>query len=141
MASFIRAIALFGPRLVRQPTVRLEELAERIAELTGLRTSQVTSVLYELQSALLHYCKRGYGLELPGIGYFRPSLRHDGRVRLQYRPDKLLVRELAPLDQYRGVVENVENLGLDPAGYKALWDAQFPEDPLEPPNFGSAEAA
>ena len=80
MASFIRAIALFGPRLVRQPTVRLEELAERIAELTGLRTSQVTSVLYELQSALLHYCKRGYGLELPGIGYFRPSLRHDGRV-------------------------------------------------------------
>jgi hypothetical protein len=136
----IQAFVKFGPRLQRQPTVRLEQLAERLAELTGLRPSQVMSVLLELQSALLHYCKRGAGLELPGIGYFRPSLRGDGRMRLLYRADLTLRRALSSAKDYQGEILNSENIGLDPAGYKALWDAEFPEDPMDLP-LSSAEAA
>ena len=140
MATFIQAVTKFAPRLHRQPTIRMEELAERLAELTGLRSSQATMMLEELSAALIHYCRRGHGLELPGIGYFRPSLRNDGRLRILYRPDQRLLRTLAGLEGYRGEVANVENVGLDPLQYKALWDAEHPDDPLElPGNFAGGD--
>ncbi|MCB0216049.1 MAG: hypothetical protein KDH92_05395 [Chloroflexi bacterium] len=140
MATFIQAVTRYAPRLHRQPTIRIEELAERLAELTGLRSSQATMVLQELSAALVHYCRRGHGLELPGIGFFRPSLRNDGRMRILFRPDQRLLRELAGLDGYRGAVSNVANIGFGPLQYKALWDAEHPDDPLElPANFVGGE--
>ena len=92
-------------------------------------------MLYELNSALVHYCRRGYGLELPGIGFFRPSLRNNGRIRILYRPDQTLGEERGTVARYRGEVENAENLGRGPLELKALWDAAHPDDLLELP-FG-----
>jgi hypothetical protein len=141
MAAFIESIVKYGAKLKLQPTVRLEELAERIAELTGLRTSQVISVLLELSSALVHYNRRGYALELPGLGFFRPSLRNSGKIRILYRPDQSLTNALGTIDQYRGEVENPQNLGLGPLELKALWDAEHPDDLLELPfGFEDGEA-
>ena len=53
MATLIEAFVRYGPRLKRQPTVRLDELSVRLAELTGLRPSQVMPVLLELSSAFM----------------------------------------------------------------------------------------
>jgi hypothetical protein len=93
----------------------------------------VTATLLELHDALVHYCGRGQALELPGIGFFRPSLRNTGRIRIAYRADKRLKAAIGGIEGYRGEVENLQNLGLDPLELKALWDAAHPEDPLEKP--------
>jgi hypothetical protein len=133
MATFIQAVTKYAPRLRRQPTIRMEELSERLAELTGLRSSQANMMLDELSAALVYYCRRGHGLELQGVGFFRPSLRNDGQFRILYRPDQRLLRALTGPEGYRGEVSNAENVGLDPLQYKALWDAEHPDDPLDLP--------
>jgi hypothetical protein len=33
--------------------------------------------------------------------------------------------------RYSGRLINEQNIGLDDAGYKVLWDADHPDDPLE----------
>lgn len=132
MASFIEAFVAYGPRIRRRRTVRLTELSERLADTTGLRSSEVMMVLLELREALLHYHRRGTALELPGIGTFYPTLKSDGRIRMLYRPDRALLTMLDNLDLFQGEIENRESIGLDFAAYKARWDAEHPDDPLEP---------
>jgi hypothetical protein len=89
--------------------------------------------LLELNAALVHYCGRGQALELPGIGFFRPSLRNTGQIRIAYRADKGLKVAIGSFERYRGEVENLHNLGLGPLELKALWDEAYPHDPLDMP--------
>jgi len=131
MATFIEAVTKYGPRLRRQPTIRLERLAARLADTTGLRPSETMMVLLELRAALLHYAQLGTSLELPGLGFFRPIVKADGRIRLLYQPDTSLLGQLDDLRTFRGEIENRENIGLTPAQYKALWDAEHPDNPLD----------
>jgi hypothetical protein len=140
MATFIEAFVAYGPRLKRRRTARLTDLSERLADTTGLRASEVMMVLLELREALLHYHRRGTALELPGIGTFSPTLKSDGRIRMLYRPDRALLTLLDNLDLYQGEIENRESIGLDFGAYKARWDAEHPDDPLEPPLGGAVGA-
>lgn len=44
------------------------------------------------------------------------------------------------LGQYKGEILTTQNIGLDPVGYKALWDEEHPEDPMELPSTSSQAA-
>lgn len=137
MATLIQAIVKYGPRLARRPKATTEELAERLALATGVRHSSVTHVLMELEDAILSYGRRGVAVELPGIGTFAPRLAADGEIRLRYRPAGKLRKSYRPLDGFEGEVINRDNIGLPPEAYKALWDAEHPDDPMDlTPTFG-----
>ena len=131
MATMIQAYVEFGPRLTYHRTVRLEELAERLAISTGLKTGEALRVLLELQSALRSFGQRGSPVQLAGIGTFRPNIRNTGQLVFNYRMDRQLRADFDNLLNYKGEVLNRENIGLSPEGYKALWDAAHPEDPLD----------
>lgn len=131
MATLIQAYVAYGPKLRRKPTVRLDELSERLSDTTGLRPSQVMMVLLELKASLLHYNRRGAPLELPGIGTFTPSVGGDGRIRMLYRPERSLLGALDNPQTFVGDIENRANAGFTPEDFKALWDAEHPEDPLD----------
>lgn len=133
MATFIQAVSKYGPRLQRRPKVELKELAIRLSDVTGMRKSEVIAVLLELQSAIEHYVRQGAPVELPNIGTFTPSLRTDGRIVVLYRADIELRKELGSVARHDGQVLNRENIGLEPEDYKALWDAEHPDDLLELP--------
>ncbi len=47
--------------------------------------------------------------------------------------DKLRIREL-----FQSEILKEENIGLGFEELEALWDAEFPEDPLEPPRLQAA---
>jgi len=131
VAKLIQAYVEFGPRLTYRPTVRLEELAERLAISTGLKTGEALRVLHELQAALRSFGQRGAPVQMAGIGTFRPNIRSDGQLVFNYRMDRQLRADFDNLLNYKGEVLHRENIGLSPEAYKALWDAAHPEDPLE----------
>jgi hypothetical protein len=141
MAHFIQAVRRFGPRIIPKEPVSQEQLHERLALATGLRRSQVAHMLIELSDAIAAYASIGASVHLAGIGRFYNASDIQGRLRLHYSPDSELRKALPGLDKFRGDVANRENVGISPAGLKALWDAEFPEDPLELPVLLSEEAA
>ncbi len=138
MAEFIQAVSKYGPRIVYGPNVELDELVERLADTTGQRRGEVMRVLLELESTLLFYNRRGRATIIPGIGTFRPVVRGDGTVRMRYRPLGRLIGKLRIRELFQGEILNEENIGLGFEELKALWDAEFPEDPLEPPRLQAA---
>ena len=133
MASLITALMNLGPKLVYGRTIELEELAEWTANRSGLTAEEVERVLKAVRSALVHYCRGGAAVRLPGVGRVRPTMDREGNVRVRIVPDPQLDRALASPGAYRGEILNRANMGLSDAELKLLWDAEHPDDPLDLP--------
>lgn len=131
MASLVQAVAAYGPRLELARTAQLEDVVEWMAQHTGLNTGEVVMVLYEIHDALLFFSRQGTPVKLPGVGTFTPSIDRHGAFRLNFRADPSLKRGLNLTGAYRGEIQNKGHTGLDNATYKALWDADHADDPLE----------
>ena len=131
MANFIAAFRKFGPRVKLNPTVPKKQLSAWIAMRTNLNESQVMMVLDELKAAVLFFNGMGSPVKLPGLGWFAPTIKRDGKLKINLRADKDLRKGINADDAFYGEVINRANIGLDDETYKTLWDAEHPEDPLE----------
>jgi hypothetical protein len=131
MAKFIEAIREFGPRLKLNNLVLEQELYEWIAMRTGQTPGEVALMLYELGAAVLYFNRRGTPIKLFGLGLFSPSISRDGELRINVRTDPELRKGINAQGAFNGRVLNRGNIGLDNAGFKALWDELHPDDPLE----------
>lgn len=133
MATFLEAVQAFGPRLVYNRTASTATVAKTLAGRTGLKHGQVLLVLRELQEVLVQYGETGTPVELDGVGRLRPTVNRDGHLRLAVTIAGELAHGIDRLDTYKGEILNRGNIGLDDDGYKALWDAVHPDDPLDLP--------
>lgn len=131
MANLLEAIRDFGPKLKLNKTLTMRDLAAFIAMRTAVNENQVMLVLQELKTAILYFNRIGTPIYLPGLGRFAPGINRDGQYRVNVRVDKALKNGLNEKDAYAGRLENSEHIGLDDDGYKSLWDAGHPDDPLE----------
>lgn len=131
MASILQAVRVFGPKLVYNRTATTDELSGWISGRTGLTRGQVRLVLSELQEAIVSFATAGTPVVLEGIGRVRPTIARGGRLHLRWLPDRRLRLALANVEAYRGTILNRGNIRLADADYKVLWDAAFPDDPLE----------
>jgi len=136
MATLIQALAALGPKLVYGRRIELDELAEWIAGRSGQSPPGVEQVLNELQAAIMHFACVGQPVRAPGLGRVRPSIGRDGQIRLHITPDPRVVAAINRQGAYRGKIQNRTRIGLDNAGYKALWDAAHPDDTLALPRRG-----
>lgn len=131
MANFLQAIRKFGPKLRLNNIVSQNELAEWIAMRTGQTPGEVALMLLELAAAVLYFNRRGTPVKLAGLGIFSPSISRDGKYRIKIRPDAKLVKGINADAAFNGRVLNRDTIGLDNDGFKAMWDAEYPDDPLE----------
>lgn len=131
MATLIRAVARFGPRLVAAAPVEASELYKRMTAGTGLTAPVARLMLDQLADVLLVFLRRGSAVKLPGIGRLRVFMNRDGILRLHLVPDKRLLAALQDHERLTGTVEHAERISWTDADYKAQWDAEFPDDPLE----------
>jgi len=132
MATLFEAIASLGPKLVYGRTAELDDLALLLSKRSGLSVLDVEMVLRELSGAVANLSRGGAPVRLPGFGRVRAAMTRTGRLRVHIVAEGKLVREInAP--GYRGEVANRGRIGLDDAGYKVLWDAAHPDDPMELP--------
>ena len=70
-------------------------------------------------------------VRLPGLGRVRASIGRDGDFRVNTSADRAVVEALNAPGTYKGKTRNRANIGLDNAGFKALCDADPPDEPLE----------
>lgn len=132
MARLIQAMQEYGPRLELEPTVGMEEIAEWMMERNHvLRWSVIMVMLIEIGEAIAHFNRRGIPVKLEWVGTFTPSINRNGAIKHGYRADAKLKQRSNEAGAYTGEIINKKHIGLDNAGYKELWDADHPDDPLE----------
>jgi nucleoid DNA-binding protein len=131
MARIVEAVRDYGPKVDLNPTAQLEQIADWMAMRTGLNKSEVMMVLQETNEAVLYFNSQGTPVKLPGVGTFTPSVDRGGTFKINFRADMDLKKRINAGGAYTGTVLNKNRIGLDNAGYKALWDADHADDPLE----------
>lgn len=130
MATLIRAIATYRPRILSRRTVGPDELAERITRDGIARPSIANLVLARLADEIEACLLRGEAVELPGVGRIGVDIRLDGRVRPVHRADPELRRRLARPGAFEGIVLRSESIGQDVDEIIARWNREHPDDPV-----------
>jgi len=131
MAKLIQAVQRYGPRIELNQTVQIDELAEWISGRTGLNKSELVMTLLELNEAITYFSRRGTPLKLPDVGTFAPSIAMNGVIKVKFRPDTTLRKVVGSPASFVGRIRNQANIGITNEQLKALWDADFPDDPLQ----------
>ncbi len=131
MARLLQALGEYGPKLELAPTVGTEAVVEHVMDNNpSLRRSIVRAVLMEIAEAILFFNNQGIPVKLEGVGTFTPTIDRHGTIRHNYRADVQLKKRSNDEGAYTGKIANQEHIGLDNAGFKALWDVDHPDDPL-----------
>ncbi len=128
MASRIKAINAYRPRIVLGKRVEMEEMVSFIARSTGLNESGVRQVLLELRDAIVFFAAAGRPVKLEGLGTYTPSIDLDGTVKVGHRADSTLKARLNA--EFHGEIERRENIGKSGDELVALWNAEHPDDPV-----------
>lgn len=137
MATFIEVYSQHGPRIVAGQRAGSKQLTRRMADTTGQHRGEILRVLLALLDALVYFNREGRTVEIPGIGSFQPVLKGDGRIRVQFHPTADYIHEIENLKDFEGEIRNSENIGLSPEGFKEIWDAAHPDDPMELPRLAA----
>ena len=126
MASRIKAISAYRPKIVLGKRVNTEELVSFIARSTGLNESGVQQVLLELRDSIVFFAASGRPVKLEGLGTYTPAMEVNGKVKIGYRADTELKQRLNA--EFHGEVENKDNIGKTSDELVAMWNAEHPDD-------------
>ncbi len=130
MASRIKAINAFRPRIDLGPTVQKQELVRYIADRTGLNEGEVDVVLKELRDAIVFFHRQGRGVRLEGLGTYLPNIDLSGAFDVQHRLDPEIRKALNVPGTFTGAILNRENIGKSPDELVAMWNEAHPDDPV-----------
>ena len=131
MASYIKAVNRYRPRIRKRGTATKEQMAEWIAERTLLTTGQAKAVLSDYAEGALFFFKNRQDVNLEGLGKFSVDIGIDGRLAINFRPnDDFLKRLNAEFDKSAESIEQAENVGKSRDEITALWNTEFPADPI-----------
>ncbi len=128
MASRIKAINAYRPKIDLQPRVEMDDVVAFIARSTGLNESGVRQVLLELRDTIIFFTATGHPVKLEGLGTYTPSINVEGEVNLGYRVDSVLLSKLN--EQFHGEIINKENIGKSTEELIAMWNEAHPDDPV-----------
>lgn len=131
MAKLVQAVNIYGPKVDHKPTAQLDKISEWISMRTGLNKSDVLMAFTEISDAILFYNKDGEPVKILGVGTFTPYINREGTFRVNFRADMALKNGINTPGGFQGELMNKERIGLSDEDYKALWDADHPDDPLE----------
>ncbi|MDY7041158.1 MAG: hypothetical protein SVX38_09880 [Chloroflexota bacterium] len=129
MASRIRAINAYRPRIKLGRTAQFDELVAHIASRTSLNTGEIIMVLMELRDAVIFFNRDGRGVKLEGLGTYLPNMQLDGSFDVQHRLDRSIKRALNTRE-FWGTILNRKNVGKTPDELVAQWNVEHPDDPV-----------
>ncbi len=130
MASKIKAVNAYRPRIKLGKTASLEQLVDYIASRTGLSEGEVNFVLTELRDAAIFFTCQGRGVKIEGLGTYLPKVGLDGRFNISHRLDKKIKNGLNTPDEFTGDIENRANIGKTADELVAIWNKENPDDPV-----------
>lgn len=130
MASRIKAINAYRPYIVRGRRAEMDELVDLIASRTGLNEGEIRQVLLELRDSVTFFNRQGRGVKLEGLGTYTPTINLDGTFGIGHRADMNIKNRLNAPGEFRGEIENRENIGKSSDELVAMWNAEHPDDPV-----------
>lgn len=130
MASKIKAINTYRPRLKLGRRAETDELVAFIARSTGLNESGVRQVLLELRDAAIFFNQQGRAVKFEGLGTYSPSIDLEGTIKVSHRADVALKSALNAQGSFMGDIINRENIGKTSDDLVTMWNADNPGDPV-----------
>ena len=130
MASRIKAIKAYCPRIVLGKRVGMEHLVKFIARSTGLNESGVRQVLLELRDAVVFFNQQGQPVKLEGLGTYTPTIDLDGTFGVGHRAVSEIKNRLNTTGAFQGEIESGEHIGKTGDDLVALWNEEHPDDPV-----------
>lgn len=131
MASKIKAVGAYRPRIKLGKTAPLQQLVGYIAGRTGLNEGEITIVLKELRDAVIFFAQQGRGAKIEGLGTYLPKIGLDGRFDMAHRLDGTIKNNLNTPGSFSGEIENRANIGKTADELVAIWNEDHPDDLIE----------
>ena len=130
MASRIKAIGTYRPRIEQGNTVQRAELIRALSRATGLVEGSIDQVIKELRDQIIEFNRAGRAVKVDGLGTYSPNISLDGTLDLQYRADTAFANGLNIPGIFTGTILNRENIGKTGEELVAKWNMQYPDDPI-----------
>ena len=130
MASKIKAIGAYRPRIEQGNTVQKPELLRAASRATGLVEGTLDYGIKEVRDQLIAFMRSGRAVKIEGLGTWTPNIGLDGSMDVQYRADNALNNGLNVPGTFTGTVLNREHIGKTGDELVARWNSEHPEDPV-----------
>lgn len=128
MASKLKAVGAYRPKIALGNTVQKAELVRYVASRTGLNEGSVDHVLRELRDSIIFFGQGGRGVKVEGLGTYLPNVLLDGSLDIDYRQDPSLKNGLNTPGTFSGSIDNRENIGKTVDELVAMWNQDHPDD-------------
>ena len=129
MASMIQVWRKYGPRIEYGPKMEAEETIRNLIHATGLTRGQVYAVLYEIETVKVWAATAGRSMQLPNGDLYRPVMRRDGSIDLNFIPNAALLKQIN--SRFHGKVINAQNKGKTDDQMVDFWNERHPDDPVQ----------
>jgi nucleoid DNA-binding protein len=110
--------------------VRVSEIAKYIADRTSLNSGEIKNVIDELHETVVHFCMQGRTVIFEGLGRYSPKISISGEIGIKHVTDRNLKKAVNDLDIYKGAIVNRENIVDTADDLVAIWNEQYPGDPV-----------
>ena len=128
MASRIKAINAYRPRVEQGNTVQKPELIRALSRSTGLVEGSIDQATKELRDHIIEYNRSGRAVKVEGFGTFSPSIDLDGTLAINFRPDPALNYGINIPGIFSGTIINREFIGYTSEQLVTKWNSEHPED-------------
>jgi hypothetical protein len=130
MASKIKAIGAYRPRVKLGKTAQMKEVVAYIADRTGLNEGEISIALKELRDAVAFFNLSGRAVKLEGLGTYAPKVGLDGTFDVAHRTDAALKNRLNTPRAFLGDIVNRDMIGKTADDLVARWNQEHPDDPV-----------
>jgi hypothetical protein len=127
MATYIKAVSSYLPRIKLGETADVTELGNLIGGRTAATKADVKLVFDEMGNALIELFKIGRPLYIKGVGRFTPTVNLKGKMSLNFTLDKELQNTINS-DIFNGTISNKSNIGLSKEEIITMWNEENPDD-------------
>jgi hypothetical protein len=128
MASKIKVIGAYRPRIEQGNTVQRPELIRALSRATGLVEGSIDQVIKELRDQIIEFNRSGRAVKVDGLGTYAPNISLDGTLDLHYRADTSFGKGLNIPGIFTGTILNRENIGKTSDELVQKWNAENPDD-------------
>jgi hypothetical protein len=131
MASRIKAIGAYRPRIELGNTVQKGELLRSISRATNLTEGMVDLAIKELRDQIIEVCRSGRALKVEELGIFMPNIDLEGNMTISFRADPVFAHNLNMPGTFSGTILNRDNIGKTGEQLVQMWNEQNPEDQVD----------
>lgn len=130
MATKFHATQAYSPRIKLSEPVEINEVSDFISGRSSYKRGMIKDILSEMAECFIHFFHTRQPVKLEEVGIFRPVMAKDGSIRINFKPDKRLLKKLSNKG-INGPIKCKEMIGKSDEEFIARWNEEHPDDKIE----------